>query len=112
MSKKKRSKKALTLYSLFGKIGDILFFPIIIIALFSSLSMLSSNNNNKPVAVFGFSLVNIKSGSMVEMGFGIGDMVITKKATRDDIALGDIIAFYNFHDSLDSDTEKKVVIEY
>ena len=110
--RKKKNKKSLTLYSLFGKIGDILFFPIIIIALLSSLSMLSAGKKSKPVAVFGYSLVNIKSGSMIDMGFGIGDTVITKLANKDSIALGDIIAFYNFHDPIDNNTEKSVIIEY
>ena len=111
MSKKKRSKKALTLYSLFGKIGDFMFFPIMIIAMFSCLSLFSVGKT-KPVSIASFSLVKIKSGSMVEMGFGIGDTVITKKTDRSHIDLGDIIAFYNFHDSLDSGTEKFVVVEY
>ena len=112
MSKKKRSKKTLTMYSLFGKIGDILFFPIIFIAFFSSFSMFSSSKANKPISVLGFSLVTIKSGSMVEMGFYIGDTVITQKANKLSISLGDIIAFYNFHDSLDTETDKQTIIEY
>ena len=111
MGEKKR-KKQYTIYSLFGKIGDILFIPIIFIALMSSLFMLSSTNKSKPVSVFGFSLVRIKSGSMVELGFGIGDSVFTHTTSIDELVLGDIIAFYNFHDKLDEKTEKKVVIEF
>lgn len=105
-------QKGFSFYWLLGKIGDILFIPIILISLFSSVSMLVQRQQNKPTSFFGVSLVNILSKSMTNAGFLKGDTVITLKTDVNNIDLGDIIAFYNYRDSLDSATEKKYIIKY
>lgn len=93
MAKYKNGKKV-SLYTILGKIGDILLWPIMFIALFSSFFMLVQRQQNKVTSIFGYSFVNVLSGSMVDEGFAIRDTVITKQVSERDIQLGDIIAFY------------------
>lgn len=93
MAKYKNGKKV-TLYTVLGKIGDILLWPIMFIALFSSFFMLVQRQQNKVTSIFGYSFVNVLSGSMVDEGFAIRDTVITKRVSERDVQLGDIIAFY------------------
>ena len=112
MAKKEKQKKGFSIYALLGKIGDILLIPIIIISLFSSVSMLVQRNQNKPTTFFGCSLVNILSSSMVDDGFLKGDTVITKSVGINDVALGDVIAFYHYYDIKDNGSTKHVVMEY
>lgn len=112
MAKKEKQKKGFSIYSFLGKIGDILLVPIIIISLFSSVSMLVQRNQNKPTTFLGCSLVNILSSSMVDEGFLKGDTVITKSVSVDDVALGDVIAFYHYYDIKDNGSTKHVVMEY
>ena len=112
MTKTDKKQKRFSFYWLCGKIGDILFIPIILISIFSSISMLVQKKQNKPTSFFGYSLVNIMSGSMTSAGFIKGDTVITKKTSVDEIKLGEVIAFYNYRDSLDNTTSKKLVVKY
>lgn len=93
MSKYKDGKRV-TFYSLLGKIGDVLLWPIMIISLFSSFFMIVQRQQNKVTSIFGYSFVNVLSGSMVDEGFQIRDTVITKQVSERDVKLGDIIAFY------------------
>ena len=111
-NKKKDKKQGFSIYWLFGKLGDLLFIPIIVISLFSSVSMLIQNGQNKPTTIAGYSFVNILSGSMTNQGFIKGDTVITKQTSIDDIQLGDVIAFYNYRDPLDTKTQKYLVVCY
>lgn len=94
MAKYKNGKKV-SLYTILGKIGDILLWPIMFIALFSSFFMLVQRQQNKVTSIFGYSFVNVTTGSMVDEGFAIRDTVITKQVSERDIQLGDIIAFYH-----------------
>ena len=93
MAKYKNGKKV-TFYSLIGKIGDFLLWPIMLISLFSSFFMLVQKKQNKVTSIFGFSLVNVLSGSMEDEGFLKNDTVLTKNVNERDIQLGDIIAIY------------------
>lgn len=93
MAKYKNGKKV-TMYTVLGKIGDFLLWPIMLISLFSSFFMLVQRQQNKVTSVFGFSFVNVLSGSMKDEGFEIRDTVITKQISERDVKLGDIIAFY------------------
>jgi len=81
-------------YTILGKIGDIIMWPIIIISLVSSFFMLVNKRQNKLTSVFGYSFVNILSGSMINDGFNVGDTVITKSVDVYSLKIGDIVAFY------------------
>ena len=113
MAKQTEGKqKKFSIYTLFGKIGDILFIPILALSLFSSISMLVQKKQNKPTSFLNVSLVNILSGSMTDAGFIKGDTVITLKVTPYDIELGDVIAFYRYADNLDKNTTKEKIVWY
>ena len=110
MSKYKNGKKV-TLYSVIGKIGDFLLWPVMLISLFSSFFMLVQKKQNKITSVFGYSFVNVLSESMVDEGFLKNDTVITKNLNERDVRLGDIIAFY-YQSSTISSTKVQMVAQY
>ena len=96
MAKFKKSdyKKQSNVYSVMGKIGDILFYPIIIITLFAVFAIFTAKNDHKVPTIFGFAMVNISSGSMTKAGFEKNDTVFLMQRSPDVLRAGDIIAFY------------------
>lgn len=110
MSKNNVKKKS-SFYTIIGKIGDFLLWPIIVISLISSFFMLVQKSQNKVTSVFGYSFVNVLSGSMIDEGFNINDTVITKKINERDVQLGDIIAFYYSYSTVPT-SSVQMVIEY
>lgn len=102
MAKEKKN----TLYTLFGKIGDILFIPIIIFALIVTTMIFFQRENNKAPSLFGISVVRILSGSMIASGFNVGDTVFVTKTDTDLLWEGDIIAFFSYSDSADKYLKK------
>ncbi len=100
-------------YTILGKIGDILLWPVLIISLFSSFFMLVQKKQNKITSIFGYSFVNVLSGSMVDEGFKIGDTVITHKCNERNVQIGDIIAFYYASSTKSpSASDMHLVVEY
>ncbi len=91
-----------TAYTLLGKIGDILLFPIVIISLCVSLLIFFQSKTDTLPSFFGVSIVRILSGSMENSGFNIGDNVIIKKTDTNTLWKGDIIAFFQKTDPADS----------
>lgn len=106
-----KNGKKISFYSVLGKIGDILFWPVLIISILSSFFMLIQRKQNKITSFMGYSFVNVLSGSMVDEGFNIRDTVIVKRINEREVKLGDIIAFYYSGANIDS-SEIKMVIEY
>ncbi len=105
-------KKKISFYSLLGKIGDILLWPVLVIALFSSFFMLVQRKQNKTVSIFGYSMCTVLSGSMTNDGFQKGDTIIVKKTSEKDIKLGDKIAFYKSTDKNAYDSDIHLIIRY
>ncbi len=95
-------KQKNTTYTLFGKIGDILLFPIVIVALAVSLLIMFQGKSDTVPSIFGVSIVRILSGSMENSGFNIGDNVIIKKTNTNTLWKGDIIAFFQKEDPADA----------
>lgn len=89
-----KQKQKISLYAIFGKIGDILFYPVLLLALLSCFFIVVNKKENKPTSFFGFSLVNILSESMLADGFERFETVLIRKVEQKNIRLGDIIAFY------------------
>lgn len=100
-----KDQKRNTLYTLLGKIGDILLIPIVILAFFTSIMIFNQQKTNTVPMVFGVGMVRILSSSMsdycVEAGrnFEIGERVFINKTNQ--IKVGDIIAFYDYSDTVD-----------
>ena len=108
---KNSEKQQKSFYYILGKIGDILLWPILVISLFSSFFMLVQKKQNKVTSFFGYSFVNVLSGSMVNEGFKIGDTVLTKRQNERNVNLGDIIAFYYSSDTK-SPSALTLVVEF
>ena len=77
-----------------GKIGDILFYPIIILALLSTVFIYVQKQENKVPSLFGISIACIQSESMLATGFEKGDVVFLHNEKSQDLRAGDIIGFY------------------
>lgn len=73
---------------------NILIFPIVVIAIFVSISFIQTKKQNMVPSLFNYSAVRIVSGSMENSGFKIGNIVLIKKVKVSDLKEGDIIAFY------------------
>lgn len=93
------SKKHYNTYSIMGIIGDILFYPIIIITLLCCFAVFTDKNANKVPSILGFSMASIKSGSMLPE-FQVKDIVFLTKQDTSTLRAGDIIAFYFTFDSV------------
>ena len=108
---KSYDKKNTTFYTVLGIIGDIIFYPVIIISLLSSCFMFLSKKEGKVPQFSGVSLVRILSRSMENSDFYRGDSVIVKRVNTDDLKVGDIIAFYYYRDSVDTGLTLTVVAD-
>ena len=89
----KKIKKKVTFQKVLSIITDILIYPIIALAIFSSFVMLNAKRDNEVYAIFGYSIVKILSGSMTASGFEKDDLVILHSVNTDDLRVGDDIAF-------------------
>lgn len=98
---KERPKK--TFYTVLGIVGDIIFIPIMILALIVCMVVFMDRRQNEVPSFFGVSVVRVLSGSMKASGFNIGDNVLVKNVAVDEIWEGDIIAFYSKYDKVDND---------
>ena len=105
-----KNKKQRTLYTLLGKVGDVLLIPVFIISLFVSFYILFQNKGDTVPSIFGYSIVKVLSGSMRKSGFQIDDRVIVKRSDTNnlwgDYTGGDIIAFFSYSDPVDKNLEK------
>ena len=91
-------KRKHNIYSVLGIIGDILFYPIIILCLLCCLAIYSDKQSGKVPNIFGYSMVSIKSESMTNSGFKVRDIVFLHKANAGQLRAGDIIGFYYYYD--------------
>lgn len=106
MAKFKKSdyKKTQNLYTIMGKIGDILFYPIILISLICVFAIFSSKADGKVPSILGFSMVTVSSGSMTKAGFDKNDVVFIHQKNSNSLRAGDIIAFYYASPGIDVST--------
>lgn len=86
--------------SVFNKICsiliDIFIVPVILIAFVCAILMTSAKAHNKVPSVLGNSIVEVLTPSMaVEGGYFPGDvLIIDQNVNKDDLKVGDCIAFY------------------
>ncbi len=111
MSKIEKTHKV-SFYAIIGKIGDILLWPVLIVAFCSSFFMLVQRQQNKVTSFLGYSFCNVLSKSMENDGFYKGDTVIVKNVNEKDVKLGDIIAFYSHSNKHESDSNIHLVVKY
>ena len=91
MAEKKAKKSKLS--KVLSIIVDVLFVPIVILALICIVIMFTAKSNNKVPSILGKSIVTVESSSM-EDKFFVGDVLVIEKVDVDDIKVGDDIAFY------------------
>lgn len=87
---------------IFGRIMTVLSVLIFVFGLVVFISVLNASAGKVP-SVFGFSVLQVKTGSMLPE-YEIGTVVVTKKVDVNDLKEGDVISFY----SLDKDISGEV----
>lgn len=104
-------KRKHNIYSILGIIGDILFYPIIILCLLCCFAIYADKQSGKVPNIFGISMVSIKSGSMTNSGFNVKDIVFLGKTNAGELRAGDIIGFYYYYDSACDGTKAELKSE-
>ncbi|MEG1751851.1 MAG: hypothetical protein RR140_00430 [Clostridia bacterium] len=103
-----KQKKHWNMYSILGLISDILIYPVIIVSLFSTFSMIASKTQGKVQKIFGYGIVKVLSGSMIKVGegdatgFNVNDCVFVKEKDANEYRVNDVVAFYRYVDQADS----------
>lgn len=85
-----------------GRILDIVlnvvFVPILILVAIFSLSIMITRVTNGVPSVFGYTQIQIISGSMQDAGFKIGETYYVKSQDPATLQVGDYIAFFQDYD--------------
>lgn len=85
-----------------GRILDIVlnvvFVPILILVAIFSLSIMITKISNGVPSVFGYTQIQIISGSMQDAGFKIGETYYVKSQDPATLQVGDYIAFFQDYD--------------
>ena len=98
-------KKRKSLYRIISSIVDALVFPIIFLSLCVSSIMLISKQDRAITPIFGHAIVRVLSNSMstyceeAQRSFFKGDIAILEE--KQSYNVGDVIAFYDFKDTVD-----------
>lgn len=106
----KEQKNKISIFRIISKVVDIFVYPIIIFSLIVSCFMLVSKSEKTFTSIMGFSFVKVLSNSMSEYcdeaqrSFFKDDVCILQKGTT--YSVGDVIAFYNYIDSVDKNSVK------
>ena len=87
---------------IFSRIMAVLSVALFIFGVVVFVSVLNASAGKVP-SVFGFSVLQVKTGSMLP-DYEIGTIVITKNVDANDLQVGDVISFY----SLDKDISGEV----
>jgi hypothetical protein len=97
-------------HKILGNIAGYVIYPIILVAVLSTLVVLISTPGGKIPQFFGVSLVKILTGSMTSAGFYKDDVVlISQQIDPNELQNRQVIAFYNFSDPADRVVISKLV---
>lgn len=105
MARKIRKKK--TAFSWAEFVVDIIIYPVLILAFFSSFMMMAAKSENIASPIFGRTIVRVLSGSMdfcnptVGTKIGKGELTMLDTTTKN-YKVGDVVAFYYFYDGEDN----------
>ena len=108
MEKRAKSKKSIL--KIISGIIDIIVYPVILFSLCAGCFMLISKAEKNFTSVAGISFVRVLTNSMstycdeVQRSFFSGDVCILKAKTT--YSVGDVIAFYEYVDSVDENSTK------
>ncbi len=93
--KKDKVKKVVRILDL---VFNIVFIPFIFLTSIFTFSIVISKLKTGVASVFGYTQMEIVSGSMQDAGFYIGDKIFVKAINAQDLRVGDYIAFYQYSD--------------
>ena len=79
-------------------IFNIVFIPFILLTSIFTFSIVISKLRTGVASIFGYTQMEIVSGSMQDAGFYIGDKIFVKAVSADTLEVGDYIAFYQYAD--------------
>ena len=88
-----------------NKIWSILSTILYIVLLAFLLFALVANFNKKPNEIsglFGYAFAVVQSGSMLDAGFEVGEVVLIHTTSTDTLKKDDIIVFYSYKDAADN----------
>ena len=96
-------------------ISTVLYVVLLLLLVFALIANLGKKDNQIS-GLFGFSFAVVQSGSMIDGGFDVGDMVLIKSVNTDNLKKDDIIVFYKYKDPADNQvlsyvTEHKITDE-
>lgn len=90
MKKQQKNK----IWSIVSTVIYVVLLALLLLTLFMNLT----KKENEISSFLGYSFAVVQSGSMIDGGFEIGDMVIIKQVNTDSLRKDDIIVFYNYSD--------------
>ncbi len=82
----------------FAVIIDVLLYVVLFFAMTFAGSLFITKMSKGVPMVFGYGMINIVSGSMVNAGFKVGDSAFIKQNDPSEYNKGDYIAFYDYVD--------------
>ena len=82
-------------------ISTVLYVVLLLLLVFALIANLGKKDNQIS-GLFGFSFAVVQSGSMIDGGFDVGDMVLIKSVNTDTLKKDDIIVFYKYKDPADN----------
>lgn len=91
-------------WDFFLKLVNYFIVPFFIVGIFAMFTMNFSRPTGTMPHFFGISVVRIESGSMVERGFEVGDVILMNQNFDKPLKVGEIIGFYNKKDDFDINT--------
>ncbi len=97
---------------IFGRVMTVLSVLIFVFGVVIFVSVLNASAGKVP-SVFGFSVLQVKTGSMLPE-YEIGTVVVTKKVDVNDLKVGDVISFYSMDQDISGEvnTHRIVKIEH
>ncbi len=96
--KKTKNDKVRKVVKTLDLVFNIVFIPFIILTSIFTFSIVISKLKTGVASVFGYTQMEIISGSMQDAGFFIGDKIFVKTTNPKDLKIGDYIAFYQYAD--------------
>jgi signal peptidase len=97
---------------IFGRTMTVLSVVIFVFGLVIFISVLNASAGKVP-SVFGFSILQVRSGSM-EPEYMTGSVVVVKKTDVNKLEIGDVISFYSMDDTISGkvNTHRIIRIDY
>ena len=94
-------KNKSTISKIGSAVSTIIFVVLIVLLVFAVFANLNKKENQIS-GIFGYSFAVVQSGSMLDAGFEVGDLVVIKETNTDTLKKDDIIVFYSYKDIADS----------